>query len=71
MSASPQQVYENFLKNKAFQQDMLQDDGKILHDGYPVPSPETDFKPSEFDPEPDFQDKHIDHDVLSGMAGNF
>jgi hypothetical protein len=49
-ATTPQQVYEYFLKNKAFQQDILQDNGKILSAGYRVPGPESDFRPSEFEP---------------------
>jgi hypothetical protein len=48
-ATTPQQVYEYFLKNKAFQQDILQDIGKILSAGYRVPGPESDFRPSEFE----------------------
>jgi hypothetical protein len=70
-ATAPQHVYEYFLKNKAMQQDILTEDGKVLNDGYRVPGPKTDFKPFEFEPVPKGQDVHMVQDVFSGTAENF
>jgi hypothetical protein len=70
-ASKPQQVYEYFLKNKAMQQDILTEDGKVLNDGYRVPGPETTFKPYDFEPVPAEQEVHMEDNVFSGTTGNF
>lgn len=70
-ASKPQQVYEYFLKNKAMQQDILTEDGKVLNDGYRVPGPETNFKPYDFEPVPAEQEVHMEDNVFSGTTGNF